>query len=418
MNKKTSLQKFSFYILIVTLPLFVFTVLFFTRQTNAGYSISSVKHVNPFQDRFIKQVDTLINNTFTRQNTPGAAVVIVKDTTIIYMHGLGLKDNVNTKTIFRLGSVSKGITAMLSSLLVADSLFGWDDTLSTYIPDFKISPKSESDSITIRHILSHSSGLPYHTYTNLIEDGKSLDEILPYLKNVHLIARPGERYSYQNVIFSLIANVIKKQAGKDFSTVLTERLFIPLGMNRASATYEAITADSNVALPHRQIDSIWTATTISKKYYNAAPAGGINASISDMSHYLRALLGGYPKIINEDQLNQLFKPRVNTAIEWRYRRIWKGLKDMHYALGWRTMEFEKDTLIYHGGYVNSYRSAVAFDKKNKWGICVLSNAPSGFVPKVMSGFWDLYQTHSRSIDSWDDYIRKMISSENNVLMKD
>lgn len=423
MNKKSTLQKISFYFLILFLSLLVISLLFFTRRTNAGYSGYTVSHVNPFQERFIKQVDTLINNTFVRQNTPGAAVVIVRDTSIIYMRGLGFKnianyDYVNTETLFRLGSVSKGITTMLTSILVADSLFAWDDTLNTFIPEFKVTPESESDSITIRHILSHSSGLPYHTYTNLIEDGKSLDEILPYLKKVRLISRPGERYSYQNVVFSLIADVIKAQTGEDFSTVLQKRLFLPLGMKRASSTYQAIMADSNVALPHRQIDSIWIAGSISKNYYNAAPAGGVNASIADMAQYLKALLGGYPKIINEGQLDQLYTARINTAIEWRYRRRWKGLKDMHYALGWRTLEFERDTLMYHGGYVNGYRTAIAINSRDKWGICILSNAASGFVPGVMAGFWDLYQKNGRSIISWDNYIRKMISSGNNVIMKD
>ncbi|HEY8512606.1 MAG TPA: serine hydrolase domain-containing protein [Cyclobacteriaceae bacterium] len=360
---------------------------------------------NPYVEKLLNAYDDVIRELMHDTGIPGAAVAIIRDTTVIFQQGYGVKsiggsDSVNHRTVFRIGSVSKCFAAMLTAILVEENVVHWDDPVVKYLPDFQLKSPEYTRQLTIRHLLSHTTGLPYHTYTTLVEDGMELKEMIARLKDVN-DGPVGELYSYQNVAFSVIGEVIHAATGKTYEQMLEEKIFRPLTMREASATYEGILYHPNVAHPHLRRHRQWKEIAISDKYYNVAPAGGINASIQDMTQWMQAMLGNKPHVISRASLDTLYKPFVRAASRNRaYRKIGR-IKNNYYGLGWRILQFPNDTLIYHGGYVNGYRSEVAIYPKDRIAICILANAPGDVTDTGIPLFMDLYLERRDSIQWWD-----------------
>ncbi len=356
---------------------------------------------NPFVGSALKEFEGFVNTAIINHQVPGAAVAILKDTSIIFLKGYGLRDTrkpdlVSTRTIFRLGSVSKSLTASLTAVLVNEGILHWDDPVIDYLPDFKLKSEEATKKLTLRHLLSHTIGLPYHAYTIMVEDHAPFDTLMDHLKDLDLIGEPGEIYSYQNVGFSLIGKVIEKATGKKLEQVFMEKLFEPLGMIDASASYEKIMKASNVAMPHYGTKP----TTISSAYYSVAPAGGLNASIQDLGLWLKAMMGNAQNVLPQNRLDEMFEPQVRAVARNHNFWQWKRVRKSYYGLGWRIITFSNDTIAYHGGYVNSYRCEVAINQKKKIAIAVLVNAPSSLANQSVPKFLKIYDRYLDSIKQW------------------
>jgi beta-lactamase class C len=113
------------------------------------------------------------------------------------------------------------------------------------------------------------------------------------------------------------------------------------------------------------------------------------------------LLGEKKDFIQEKTLNTIFAPAVKAKSKNRNFKNWIEPADSYYALGWRVLNFKTDTLLYHGGYVNGYRSEIALNRKNKIGICVLSNAPGSLVDNSVPYFFHLYFEYRKAILDWE-----------------
>lgn len=360
---------------------------------------------NPYVERLLDDYEAEILELQEQTKTPALAIAIVQDSTVLFMKAYGVRevgkpDSIDIHSVFRLASVSKCFAPLLAGLLVEDGVLGWEDRVVQYLPDFKLKAKKNTDSLLLTHVLSHSTGLPYHTYTTLVEDGVDLPAMVHELRNVDVIADPGEMYSYQNVAYSIIGEVIRARTGKTYQRLMKERIFDPLGMRDASMSYDAIMQNNNVAQPHLHWRKGWKATRISDTYYNVGPAGGVNASISDMAQWLKAMMGTRKNFVSETTLGKIFTPMVKAKTKNRYFRKWVGRSDSHYALGWRVLNFENDTLLYHGGYVRGYRSEVAIDRRSRMAICVLSNGPGRLVDNSVPLFFNKFYNRRDSILYW------------------
>ena len=369
--------------------------------------VNPVNDPNPYTQKVLAQYEAFIERSIRAGNSPGAAVAIVKDSSIIYLKGFGLKqtgepDSVNINTVFRLGSVSKCFASVLAGTLVNDHLFNWDDPVIKYLPDFALKSKESTEKLTLRHVLSHTIGLPYHAFTNMIEERAPLDTLLKELRYLDLIGEPGKVYSYQNVGYSLIGEVIKVTTHKSFEESLTEKLFLPLHMKNSSASYEAMMNNSNIAKPHLFSRKHWVSIPVSDTYYDVTPAGGVNASIADMALWLKALLGNEQDVLTSATLDQIFEPQVKAKSKNRNFWKWQKPKASYYALGWRVLTFKNDTIEYHGGYVNGYRSEVALDRKNRIAICVLTNSAGNLADQSIPEFFTRFSQQVDSIAQWEN----------------
>lgn len=356
--------------------------------------------INPNKAKLLPVItdfNKYVNKTLDETRIPGAAIVIVKDTDVIFQKGYGVKafgtqDSVDVHTVFRIASVSKGFASMLAGILVQEKYFEWDDRVRKYLPHFSLKDPYNSEHLTIRHILSHTSGLPLHTFTNLLEDNIPYATLRDNLSKIPSTGKVGTVYAYQNVIYSLISDIAQAATQKDYETLLHEKIFTPLGMRDASASYKDLLATKNLALPHlRGNSNHYRLTKNTPTYYSVLPAAGVNASISDMTQWLLALLGNRKDVIDSATLSEIFKPEITTPRRNKYQFFhWPHLKDAHYGLGWRVLNYADHILIYHGGHINGYRSEVAFCPKEKIGIVVLTNASGELANNAVEEFFDRY----------------------------
>ncbi|MEX0647713.1 MAG: serine hydrolase domain-containing protein [Balneolaceae bacterium] len=347
---------------------------------------------------YLEEFEQNFEEGLITERIPGGAVAIVKDGRVVFQKGFGIKEIgkpevVDEHTIFRLGSVSKGFASVLTGVLVEEGVVGWDIPIFNYLENFKLSDQGQTGRVQIRHILSHTSGLPRHAYTNLVEDGLSLDRIIPRLEYVPIIAKEGEQIAYQNAAYSAIEKVLEAQTGTGFNTLLETKLFEPLAMDHSSASYDSIRSSENKALPHIYYSRSRgrVPTSISEKYYNAVSSGGINASASDMGKWLLLLTGYYPEVISKETLEEIYNPLASINNR-RFSRYWDGVNVSHYGMGWRVLENHGQKIVYHGGYVNGYRSEIAFAPEDGVGICILINTNSGYPLEVIPDFFNHFKS--------------------------
>jgi beta-lactamase class C len=404
-------KKLSGLVLVVFATAFLIVKLY-PKETKATpvIAVKKVEHrkiVNASAEQFLIGYEKELSDLMEAANTPGAAVVIVKDSTIIFMKGFGVRasnkpEKVDVNTVFRIASVSKCFASTLTGILVEDKVLAWDDKVVKYLPEFCLKSPEHTNELSIRNVLSHTTGLPYHTFTNMVEEGIDINTLLYKLRDVNLCSKVGQTYSYQNVVYSVIGEVMRSATGKTYEALMQEKIFTPLHMDNASISYDAIMQNDNIAMPHRVHRGGASPVKITNTYYNVAPAGGVNASISDMGKWLMALMGEKQNVITDATLDDVYTPQVKARSKNRNYGRKNHIKDSYYALGWRVLHYPNDTIVYHGGFVNGYRSEVAIDRKDKIGICVLANAPGDFADNSIPMFFNMYFENRNNIKMWFD----------------
>ncbi len=330
----------------------------------------------------------------------GAGVSIVQGDSIVVSDGFGKRnsntnDLVNGETVFRLGSLSKGFAGVLAAEVKHEGKLAWTDKVIDYLPEFRLGDNKNTDQITLANILSHTSGTPYHSFTNLVEAGLPLTTIAERFKEVVPISKPGMMYSYQNAMFALCGEIMRKATGQKINSLLSNRFFKPLEMCNTTTDYETLTHEGNVALPHSKRRSGWRTLKLSDKYYNAIAAGGISSNAHDMGRWMRFLLGHKPEVLDKSALEEAFNPFIEIAGHSKYYQRWPGHVRSYYGFGWRIHKFVEDgatqekTIWHHGGSVNSYRNEIALYPEADLGICVLLNSNSRLAAKVIPDLYNI-----------------------------
>jgi beta-lactamase class C len=334
-----------------------------------------------------------------RNSVAGLATAVVVDDKVVFEDTIGYanasdKEPVKPDTVFRLASLSKAFATGLTAILVQDGKLAWDTRLVNVLPFFKLKNVPDTQRATIADILGQRIGLPRNTYDNMLEDDVPYEELVRKLDEVDMTCGVGECYGYQNVAFSLIGDVVYAMTGNFFYKLVDQRIFLPLGMTTASYGRAALESSKSWARPHRRTRRGWVPFEPKENYYRVAPAAGVNASLRDMEKWLIAQMGGRPDVFSPAVLDILHSPGGRTPGElhsssWRNGR----LSAAHYALGWRVFTYGGETLVYHAGAVEGYRTMIGFFPKYHVGVVTMWNAgvptPSGLMPMVFDSLLGL-----------------------------
>lgn len=305
-----------------------------------------------------------------RAGVQGMSVVVVKDGKIVFMDGFGYRDvakklPATPTTAYAIGSSTKAFTALLTTQAAVDGKLALTDHPQKYLPTFKLKDPDTNAKITLSDMMSHRSGLPRTDlawYTN----GFSRDELLQIVAGVDPTAKLGEKWQYQNLMFLFTGMIDEKVYGKSYETLLQERYFDPLGMNRTTSTYTAF-----MATPERAIG--YTPGGKALPVHNidvCAPAGSISSTVVDMSNYIKMLLAD-----GQYEGKQLFSK--DAIAETRKRRMAMAPgTPLGYGFGWMLRPFENRTLVEHGGNIDGFNAEVALLPDDHIGAVVLTNVSS------------------------------------------
>ncbi len=340
-----------------------------------------------------RAIDAMAQDVVDRTHIPGLAMAIVQDGKILVLRGYGVTDArgteaVTTDTVFRLASLSKSFAGTMAALLVQDGSLRWDIRIAEQLPAFKLADLQDTQSLTVRDILSQRAGLTHNTYDRDLESDVPYELLVQKLAQAPLACAPGDCYAYQNVAFSMIGDIVFAVTGDFYSHQVEKRIFHPLDMYNSSYGRDALEASPSWARPHVRGAGGWVPVRPREAYYRIPPAAGVNTSIHDMAQWLIAQMGHRPDVLSPEVLADVHTPQVPTPDQmhgapWRRER----LSNAYYATGWRIFNYAGHTLVFHGGAVQGYRSEIAFLPDRDIGAVLLWNSesavPSGLMPTVL-----------------------------------
>ncbi len=270
-------------------------------------------------------------NKYLTRITPfgfSGAVLIAKNEEIIINKGYGLaiRDKgipCDSETVFSLGSITKQFTAAGIMKLEMMGKLNTHDPISKYLNEV---PKDKRK-ITLHHLLTHTAGVI--SFTGFDYEPVNRDETVKKILLSPLEFQPGERFSYSNAGYSLLAAILEKVSGQSYEEFLHEHLFKPAGMN---FTGYRIPDWSKRVVAHWYVGDIDNGTPLEKPYpyWNLLGNGGILSTTNDMFKWYLALKGN--KILSEHAKKKIFTPFLND-----------------YGYGWDILKTEHGTLIQHNG---------------------------------------------------------------------
>lgn len=323
------------------------------------------------------EIDRRASLLMTQLEMTGLAVAVVENGKTTFAKGYGetLRDSgqmVTPDTVFRWASVSKGIASNTVLSLVEEGNFNLADSAEALAPSLDL-PGPQSRDVNLVHLLSHQTGIVRNAYDTRIESGKGAKPTRTELSKLGVLCAPGTCHTYQNVAFDASAEIIERQTGLPYKTVIQTRVFDPLDMESASVTLEGLTTSKDWAKPHgrygKRIDSV------KPTYYRVPAAAGVNSSVRDLAKWMTAQFPESGKI-PADRLSALQTPIVQTRSEQRYmNRRYSDLQNSHYGLGWRIYDYHGHKVVGHRGGVQGYRALVMFDPEKQSGIAMLWNSP-------------------------------------------
>lgn len=344
----------------------------------------------------INQFDSVLNRNITQSGVVGAAAVVTYKGKIALLKCFGVrkagtKNAVDKNTVFRLASVSKSVTGVLAGILDEQEIVKLDDKVVDYIPNFELKDKQSTNKLTVRHLLSHTSGLIPHAYDLMVEDKVPLNKIMERLDEVDIAAPPGQLYGYQNVVYSIYDPITEIKTQKSFDDLLKEKVFEPFGMNDASTSFEAFKTNMNKAYPHyNRGHNRYSPMRLNDRYYNTTPAAGVNASISDLGNFLATLTNDNSEIFPQEARETVFTPQVKSPLKRTYFRSWgREIQSKHYSIGWRIVDYKGRKVAYHGGYVLGYKAEIAYCDQEDVGIAILCNSPNSETAKNIPTFLNM-----------------------------
>jgi CubicO group peptidase (beta-lactamase class C family) len=192
-------------------------------------------------DDLTTRVDAYLKSEMATQKIPGVAVAVIEQGRVVLAKGYGLANvehgvPVDADTIFQSGSLGKQFTAALIMLLAEDGKLTIEDPLSKYFPEIPESWRA----ITIRHLLTHTSGIPEYADSSFdLQRNYSEGELLRIALGLKLEFTPGSRWNYSNTGYLLLGLVSQRAGGDSYEALLRDRIFVPLGMKTARVISEA-----------------------------------------------------------------------------------------------------------------------------------------------------------------------------------
>lgn len=321
------------YLLGLGIVILVF-VAFKIKNVSADKAEASIVDSIPFEEppkepleieSVIREYDSTITSEIKNSGSVGSALVITYKDQVAFLKCYGVKktggnDSINKNTVFRLASVSKTVTGILAGILDEENILPLDDHVVDYLPDFKLKNPESTQKLTIRNLLSHTSGLVPHAYDNMVEGKVPLSKIMNQLCFVDISASPGQLYGYQNVMFSLYDTIANIKTSKKFDNIIHEKVFAPFGMQDASTGFSSFKNNPNKAYPHFGGPGYYRTMRLNDRYYSTAPAAGINASISDMGQFLLHLTNENSEEVDDQLIQTVFTPQVRSPLKRAYLR--------------------------------------------------------------------------------------------------
>ena len=378
----------------LTFSLLLATSLFVGIIPSAALSQTSVRSTavgvktDPAYAAALQRIESALEAKRAEYGIPGVSLVIVKDDQIIYLKGLGYKDYekkvpVTPDTQFAIGSATKAFTALTVLMAQDEGKLSIDDSPKKYLPYFHMYDPDTDKNITLRDLMSHSSGLN-RTDLAMITGKLSRAELIQVAGQAKPTAKLHEKFQYQNIMFVAAGEAAATAEKSSWDKLISTRIFAPLGMTNSSLSVAQLQTAKDRSFGYNyNFDTKETERLPYREIVQVAPAGSINSSARDMAQWLRFVLNGGSvngkRLISETSYSEWLKPQMKISPDGKYS----------YGLGWFLQDWKGNKVVQHGGNIDGFNSMVAMIPEKKLGFVLLTNvSASNLGTDLMPLVWE------------------------------
>lgn len=317
-------------------------------------------------------LDRFVLDFRERHQVPGLAIAISRQGDVIYQKGFGVRDRqtkepVTPDTMFGVASVTKSFTAVAIMQLASEGKLSLEDPVTRYLPSFRLPKAGDPHAVKIRHLLSHTTGLPPIVRR---EELTKWDEHFEHIAaaDCELLGAPGEFFSYCNDTFLLLGAIIERVTGRLFRRYVTHLLLEPLQMNRSTFSLEELARMHNVSVPYvKQAGASEPKRADWPTLGNYEVGGGIRSNVLDLLKYGELHVNS-GRIRDVSIASEALLKEMRQPVHRLTRNAWYG-----YAFKVVPEYVPGTTLIEHGGGQPGVSSNFGFVPEAGLVVAVLSN---------------------------------------------
>jgi CubicO group peptidase (beta-lactamase class C family) len=332
-----------------------------------------------------------------RVGTPGLAIAIVEDGKTTLARGFGVRQlgapaPVDGDTLFPIGSTTKAMTAAALATLVDAGKITWDDKVTDHLPAFQMYDPWVTRELTIRDLLTHRAGLGYGAGDLLFVPRTNLSRAETVRRVRYLKPATSFRstYAYSNLMYVVAGQLIEQVSGQPWEAYAREHVLRPSGMRLSTTDNVDNFATANRAFPHARMDGglrgAGTQVRLDERDdlgRNAAPAGGVASSANDLAAWLHTQLsdGVAPdgkRVFSKATHAQMWAPSMTVPLDEMPPEL-KLIESTfaNYGLGWDLVDYRGARMVWHGGAVLGFGTAVVMLPEQKVGFAITINSEDG-----------------------------------------
>lgn len=321
------------------------------------------------RDRLEHVADSVAHHHLASDAAPGITVAVARDGEIVLRKGYGTADAelgvaAGPGTVYRIGSITKQFTSALVMRLVEAGELSLDDPITDYLPDYP----TQGHTVTIRHLLNHTSGIKSYTglgetFWGVANDDLSEAELIELFDDLPFDFEPGAEYRYNNSGYYLLGVIIGKVTGTPYADHLEGSLLEPLGLDHTLyCGNRRIVPERAEGYAYDEVGELVNARYISMA--NPGAAGAVCSTVGDLVRWTELLHDG--EVVGASSLEAMTTPTVLASGD-----------TAPYGFGLGLGELEDHRKVQHGGGINGFSAYLARYPEDALTIAVLTNSGSG-----------------------------------------
>lgn len=306
---------------------------------------------------------------------PGIAIGVIKDNEVVYKNGFGTLgqkgSKIDSSTVFSIGSIGKTFTAICIMQLAERGKLNIDDPVEKYVPWVKITTPDSTKKVTIRHLLTHTSGFKRNIHDRLVWDIKenSPTEFTKKLGEIKTDRRPGEIWDYSNLGFVILGSIVEAVSGETYENYVEKNIFTPLEMKNTAASSKKLSSVDYTA-------GYETFFGVPKKFEHEyrndlVCIGWIYTNVEDMTNYMMMFLNegmfNGKRILSSESIEEMKKSYISIG----------------YGDTFGLSLFKSGELYLHGGDHENYHAIMTLNPKDKNATIMMYNMNHYFTFEVV-----------------------------------
>jgi CubicO group peptidase (beta-lactamase class C family) len=343
------------------------------------------------------ELDALVEEAVARYQLPGIAVGVIEDGKLVYVGtrgelASGSGQPVTPRTLFKIASNSKAMTASVLARLVDQGKLRWEDPVIQHLPSFQMHDPWVTQNMQVRDLLVHNSGLPEGGGDLMLWPEPNLftrADILAGLAHIKPAYSFRAGYAYDNLLYVVAGEVAAAAGGAPYETLMQRELFQPLGLSRCRVGAWRRDEVDDVAQPHARRGGSNVVVKPDGEQVDAlvsAAAGGVRCSLADMLTWAMNWLSpneAQLAWLSPEQRRAAWVPRTPMPISDR-RRAWNGTRIYGYGHGWRIADVDGVFTASHTGTLSGMYSVMTLLPDRKSGFVVLINGEADAARTVLN----------------------------------